>query len=118
MKGEFFPVSTGVHLDIDRARKIIKRTRKRRPRYRTHVPTLYSYIRRRLVRINRKHATTKPLKDEPIIMARVCGVTVCVDGWHRVYRAHRQHKRWISSDVLTDSEANRCAIESKFLRRV
>jgi hypothetical protein len=105
---ERFPVCAGCYIDVRRARGLIAA----RPRetVRMYVPKLRRFLRQKWVVVNYRHARWGKLKDEPLVAIRVCGILCVVDGWHRVWRASHEKKRWLRAHVLTPQEAAECGL--------
>jgi hypothetical protein len=104
---EGFPVAVGVFIDVQHAVTLIKR----KPR-RTHtvlVGPLRELIKTNYVAINKKHAETGPIQQTPLLMMEVAGRWCVIDGWHRVYQAHRWGRKTLKAYRLTAKEAKLCA---------
>ncbi len=115
---EMFPVSPGVHVNIDRARRIV---RGRKPNGRLFVLRALKYLSDGLASVNRRHAKRGKLKDEPVIMMRVGGIAVLIDGWHRAARAGMRGKSqrvFLPAHILSAAEAKSCVMPSDRTRLV
>lgn len=114
-KIEAFPVAPGAFANIDKARRIV---RGRKANSRLYVPVAAWCLRHEVSKINKRHLRSGKLKDDPVILMRVAGVSVLIDGWHRAARAHRRRKKWLPAHLLTASESDRIGIPMHYLKPV
>jgi hypothetical protein len=102
-----YPVSPGVYMDIDRLRKLIRR---RKPNARVNVARMAMYVRRGYAGVKRHHVYRGKLKTEPVIVMRVAGIDVLIDGWHRTMRHHwKRTRKWLSAIRISDRDARKCS---------
>jgi hypothetical protein len=106
---EIYYLSPGVIVRIKLALEIIGT---RRPNFRCHLPTAAWIVKTGGAEISYPHLRNAKLSDAPVIMGRVGGVPVLVDGWHRAIRAHRAGRTWLPAHLLSDAEFIRCCERS------
>lgn len=110
MHTEYFPVAPGIWMDITRAKKLVA---KRAPDTAVRTKTAHKLVKNKEAGVNRKHLKNGKLSKAPVIMMRIAGKLTLIDGWHRSCRAYRDGYEWIAAYVLTDEEAEKCAMDSR-----
>lgn len=101
----------GVMMDVSKAQRLVDRRKRPGKRVRLSVKGLRKFIRRGYIGVNLDHARSGELQTRPLLAVNVCGIITVFDGWHRVWRAHRQGRTWLYADVLTELEARQCAMK-------
>lgn len=107
---EYFPVSPGIWMNITKAIKLVS---KRAPDTNIRTKVAAQLVKNGEAGVNKKHLKKGRLKKDPVILLRVAGKLTLIDGWHRANRAHRKGYKWYPAYVLTEKEAEACAMNSR-----
>jgi hypothetical protein len=68
-----------------------------------------------LIRIDEKHAAGVDLAT-PVIVARTPIGVICIDGWHRIWRASQEGVETLPAVVLNESEERKARIAGTIRR--
>jgi hypothetical protein len=115
---EWFPLCAGIYINIGKLLDDIRDPRGLNPPIKqVRIKKFGRFLKARYAGVNPRHARKGKLQSSPLVVINVLGVDVLVDGWHRVWRANRQKRKFLPAYVIDADTAKFYAVPMERMLR-